>query len=344
VGRVVSAAPANLRRRMSERRREKLRALSALIACGLNLSWAALGIGVHPSTASRWRKREANGESLARRRGPRVQPLSAAVSRQAVHLVEEMHGLIGAEALRHSVAGLTRRAAAEIKTDTCRLMERDRRQGSARVTIASPGVLRGFDVMELGRREEHRHALIAADGCVPYRTSWIVASRYDGATVAEMLRRDFDTCGPPLVLRLDRATSHDVPEVRDLLETHDVLALHGPAYYAPYYGQLERQNREHREWLATSPGALDLDAMMAALNRLWRRSTLGWRTAEELWQRRPMINVDRAALAADVNERARRLRRRLNATTKTQDLAWRLAVKRELINRGLLRIEKGGWC
>jgi hypothetical protein len=340
----VRVPPANLRRRMSERRRERLGALSALITCGLNLSWAALGIGVHPSTALRWRKREANGESLVRRRGPRVQPLSTAGARAAAHLVEQMHGLIGAEALRHSVAGLTRRAAAAIKADTCRVMERDRKEGAARVAITSPGVLRGFDVMELGRREEHSHALIAADGCVPYRTSWVVASRYDGVTVAEMLRRDFETCGPPLVLRLDRATSHDVAAVRDLLETNHVLALHGPAYYAPYYGQLERQNREHREWLAASLGAVDLDAMMAALNRLWRRSTLGWHTAEELWQGRPMVNVDRDALAADVNERARRLRRRLNATTKTQDLAWRLAVKRELIKRGLLRIEKGGWC
>jgi hypothetical protein len=340
----VSAEPANPRRRISESRREKLAVLSALIADGLSLSWAALGIGVHPSTASRWRKREANGETLARRRGPRVQPLSAAVVSAAAHLVEDMHGLIGAEALRHSVAGLTRHAAAEIKTHTCRLMERDRRQGSARVTIASPGVLRGFDAMQLGRRDEHIHALIAADGCVPYRTSWAVTSCYDGAAVAEILRRDFETSGPPLVLRLDRATSHDVPAVRDLLETNHVLALHGPAYYARYYGQLERQNREHREWLAASPGVVDLEAMMAALNRLWRRGTLGWHTAEELWQRRPRIDVDRTALAEDVTERARRLRRKLNVPTRAHDLAWRLAVERELINRGLLRVEKGGWC
>ena len=341
----MSGARASRPRRTGERRQEKLGALSALLARGLTLSWAALGIGVHVSTASRWRKREASGVPLARRRGPRRRPLSVAVCSEAAHLVQEMHGLIGAEALRHSVPGLTRRAAADIKANTCRAMERERRLGAERVTIAAPGVLRGFDAMELGRRGLDRsYALIAADGCVPYRTSWLLASRYDGGAVAETLRRDFDTFGAPLVLRLDRATPHDVPAVCELLDANQVLALHGPSYYAPYYGQLERQNREHREWLAASRGPVDLDAMMAALNGRWRRSTLGWNTAQELWQRRPLIDVDRNALAEDVNDRATRLRRKLNASPSPQDLSWRIAVKQALVSRGLLRIEKGGWC
>jgi hypothetical protein len=337
----VSGARGSQPRRTGERRREQLDALSALLSRGLTLSWAALGIGVHVSTASRWRKREANREPLARRRGPRVRPLSVVVCSEAAHLVQEMHGLIGAEALRHSVPGLTRRAAADIKTDTCRAMERARRQGAQRVTLAAPGILRGFDAMELGGRG---HALIAADGCVPYRTSWAVTARYDGRAVADILQRDFDTFGAPLIMRLDRATSHDVPAVRDLLAANHVLLLHGPSYYARYYGQLERQNREHRAWLAASREPLDLDAMMAALNRGWRRCTLGWNTAQELWQRRPVIDVNRTALADDVNGRAARIRRKLSAPSAPQDLPWRIAVKQELINRGLLRIEKGGWC
>src|SRR5262249_59813378 len=119
---------------------------------------------------------------------------------------------------------------------------------------------------------------------------------YDGRAVAEVLQRDFETCGPPVVLRLDRATAHDVPPVRELLETHRVLALHGPAHYARYYGQLERQNAEHRQWLAVTPEPVDIDAMMATLNGRWRRSTLGWHTAQELWESRPVIDVDRQAL------------------------------------------------
>ena len=274
-----------------------------------------------------------------------MRPITVAACSEAAHLVQESHGLMGAEALRHSVPALTRRAAADIKNDTCRLMERERRMRAQRVTVVEPGILRGFDAMELGGRGPgQRHALIAADGCVPFRTSWALASHYDGRAVADLLGRDFDTFGAPLILRLDRATSHQVPAVRELLDAHRVLALHGPAYYARYYGQLERQNREHRAWLAASRGPVELDAMMATLNGRWCRGTLGWHTAQELWQARPSIDVDRQALADDVNDRAARLRRKLHATPAPQDLAWRLAVKQALVNRGLLRIEKGGWC
>jgi len=316
----------------------------ALLGGGVTLGWAALAIGVHASTASRWRRREGRGEALARQRGPRRRPLTVSACSEAAHLVQETHGLIGAESLRHTLPGLTRRVAAEIKRDTCRALERERRRSAQRVTVTVPGIVRGFDSMELCRPgEPRRHALIAADGCVPFRTSWTVATRYDGGAVADILRRDFDRFGPPLVLRLDRARCHDVPAVRELLDANHVLALHGPSHYARYYGQLERQNREHREWLAASAPPVDLDLMMNALNTR-PRGTLGWRTADELWRARPRIEVDRQAFADDVSARAGRLRQSLDVPQAPQDLAWRLAVKQALIDRRLLTIEKGGWC
>jgi hypothetical protein len=256
-----------------------------------------------------------------------------------------MRGLIGAETLRHSVAGLTRRAALAIKSDTCRALERERRAAAERVVVSAPGILRGFDAMELGSRgRDSRYALVAADGCVPFRTTWDAVPRYDGRAVFELLRRDFDTFGAPLLLRMDRARAHDVPAVRDLTAQNHVLVIHGPSYYAPFYGQLERQNQEHRQWMAASTGPLDLDGMMAALNGRWRRSTLGWCTAQELWIGRPAIDVDRIQLADDVHERAARLRATLHVPPTPQDLAWRIAVKQALAERGLLKVEKGGWC
>jgi hypothetical protein len=190
-----------------------------------------------------------------------------------------------------------------------------------------------------------RHALIAADGCVPYRTSWAISERYDGRAVAALLDHDFTTNGAPLVLRMDRATSHTVPAVDQILCQHSVLPLQGPPYYARYYGQLERQNREHRAWLGDCSAAPeDFEAMMAALNESWRRATLGWCTAGELWRQRPTLDVDRKQLFRDVHERAARLARRLDSTPRARDIAWRLAVKQALVERGLLRVENGGWC
>ena len=114
------------------------------------MAWAALAMGVHASTASRWRGRESRGEPLAKRRGPHRQALSVAACSQAVQAVQETHGLIGAEALRQSVDGLTRRTAAEIKHDTCRVMERERRQNVERIIVAAPGIVSYADGERFG--------------------------------------------------------------------------------------------------------------------------------------------------------------------------------------------------
>ena len=90
--------------------------------------------------------------------------------------------------------------------------------------------------------------------------------------------------------------------------------------------------------------AARLDTMMVALNGRWRRSTLGWSTAEELWKRQPAIDLDRNELAEDVHVRAAHLREKMQVASSPQDLAWRIAVKQTLVRRGLLRVEKGGWC
>lgn len=341
----AEAARRRPRRRTSERR-TGLDTLRAFLSRGVPTVWAARGVGVHRSTALRWLRRGRDGETLAHKRGPHVALLSTAMRDAGTTVVRDLHGLVGADALRHSVPGLTRRAAAHIKRTACRELERERRSSAQRVVVAAPGVVRGFDAMELcAAGRPRRHALIAADGCVPYRTSWSISERYDGPAVAALLDHDFTTNGAPLVLRMDRATSHAVPAVHQILCEHGVLPLQGPPYYARYYGQLERQNREHRDWLSGRTGdPADFEAMMAALNDQWRRATLGWCTAGELWRRRPSLHVNRKQLFRDVHERAARLARRLDSTPRVRDTSWRLAVKQALVERGLLRVENGGWC
>ncbi len=149
---------------------------------------------------------------------------------------------------------------------------------------------------------------------------------------------------------MDRARSHQVPEVRDIVRAYDVLVLHGPPRHPGYYGQLERQNREHRAWLDAN-GPVDPDELAAVseqlrhrLNILWRRPTLGWRTAQDLWDQRPKLDVDRAALREEVREYAARLRRASATRDATCDLAERLAIEHALTTRGYLKRQPGGWC
>jgi hypothetical protein len=304
----------------------------------LGLTTAAETVGVDRGTLRRWRWRHSRDLPLARQRGPRPLPISEAAHAQAAMTVRELRGLVGVEALHHGCPGLTRRGAARIKAETCAAMERERRASAARVEVSAPGVVRGFDSMEIGRIG---HLLVAADGAMPFRTFWSLEPRYDGDSVARMLAADFACHGAPLVVRFDRARQHDVPTVRHVLTAHGVLALHGPPRHPQYYGQLERLNRDQREWLRGDAGEVNqitIDDMMRSLNNRWPRRKLGWTTAAREWSTRPTINVDRVQLRKEAEERFGRLVARDNVKPS---LGWRLAVEQALTARGLLRVTPG---
>lgn len=149
---------------------------------------------------------------------------------------------------------------------------------------------------------------------------------------------------------MDRATAHDAPGVRALLAAHAVLVLHGPPHYPRFYGQLERQNREHRAWLAALPVLCSedlqpcLEELRVSVNAIWKRRTLGWRTATEVWQSRVPLSVDRQALREEVQERTAHLVRVLQRCGQPADLAERLAIEQTLASHGYLRQQLGGWC
>jgi transposase InsO family protein len=240
--------------------------------------------------------------------------------------------------------------AAAIKEETLCAIERDRVNACQRITITEPGVVRGFDQKWLETTEGLKPALVCADSAIPYRTHIVLADAYDEASVIATLEADFEANGPPLVLRLDRASVHRTPRVDRLLRRYRVLRLHGPPRTPRYYGQLERQNREHEAWvsagrvLAPRELAADLTRMRDALNDRWPRRTLQWRTAADVWRTRAPLAVDRDALAQEVDERAARILTTLRSNALDADVARRFAIEHSLESRGLLRRRGGIEC
>lgn len=295
---------------------------------------AARALGISVATLRRWLGRLALGQALRHPRGGVPAPVAPAVDRAVREHVRALGGLVGAASLAHSVVGVSRRAASRIKRDELMTIERERKAECDHVEVTRAGVMRGFDAMYL----RAGFALVAADAHVPFRTSARHVPTYDAESVAAALADDFTRHGAPLVLRLDRLSCHDAEPVLSVLHSFGVLSLHGPAHHPLYYGQLERQNLEHRQWLNLHDASDPLlSAMTTALNRLWRRPTLGWRTAEEVWINQPPLDDDRDELHEDVRERtARRC-----AEGIAPDMAKRLAIEQALITRGYLRITTG---
>lgn len=322
-------------------------------AIGLTATLAAAVLGTSASTLRRWSARRRAGLVVRRKPGPLPgrRPLDERVVAQVEDLVRTTHGLAGAASLARSVSGVSRRAAAQIKSETLTAIERERRAACTSVTVTQLGVMRAFDQLWVPTTEGHRPVLVSSDACVPYRTSLVVADRYDSGAVARAVDEDFRRHGAPLVWRADRASCHRTDEVDEVLSAWGVLRLHGPAHLARFYGQLERQNREHRGWLAScvpaAPGELAqiTERMRHALNDLWRRRSLGWMTAAEKWATRVIPCDNRAQLRASVAERAARLRRDEHLRDHRDALlVERLAIEQTLTQRGYLRQQPGGWC
>ena len=155
----------------------------------------------------------------------------------------------------------------------------------------------------------------------------------------------------PILRDRIKASAHRTDAVRELLDAHGVLLLHGPPHHPCFYGQQERQNREHRAWLDAT-GELEPDdlvsaseTMRRALNERWPRRSLGWMTAADKWAIRIVPCDDRTQLRASVADRASQLRCDGDPNGLDDPLAIeRLAIELTLRQRGYLRTELGGWC
>jgi hypothetical protein len=324
-----------------EPRLDILQAVQRMHALGLTLERAAWLAGVASCTERRWRRHPC---ALRRQR----HPLAPAVRTHAESVIRELHGLIGAAALSHDIVGLSRRTAARIKADTLRALERERQARLKHLTVSQPGVMRGIDAMHLTTCDGPRYALIAADAAVPYRTCAAVAVHYDTQLVVRLLEQDISQNGAPLVLRADRARAHDAPKVRELLAHHHVLMLHGPPRYPCFYGQLERQNREHRAWLGAladpsgQPMEDLLEKMLHCLNTFWPRRRLAWATAADIWNARQPISAKmRYTFEKEVHDRTQRMACQLESRGKPADLAERLAIEQTLTRMRYLQQQTG---
>lgn len=325
--------------------RRKLAQVTTMRELGLRKDTASALVGTSRATVRRWAWRHRHGWMLRRRRGPSDTLATVEALATAVEIVRDLRGEIGAEALAHA-AGLTRRQAAVVKAEVVRDLEAERKARCGHVSVKRPGVVRGFDQLVVRTSHGQAYALISADASVPFRTSVHTTDAYDAEAVAKAIEKDIRENGAPLVWRADRCAAHRTDLVKETLEAHGVFALHGPPRHPQYYGQLERQNVEHRALLAWSDGFHGLEELdsemrqvLVALNELRCRRRLHWRTAAQAWASRPMVTPqERAKFADQVYAGLSRIE---NADTMEPERAMRLALEQALVNQGYLAITWG---
>ena len=87
---------------------------------------------------------------------------SSDVVQAAIANARELRGLVGADSLRRTHSGLSRRQAAAIKRETMTRLERERRDACRRVVVTTPGITPRLrcDGSPVGRTEP-RDVLVA---------------------------------------------------------------------------------------------------------------------------------------------------------------------------------------
>src|SRR5262249_27462622 len=117
-GKKAKEPPGEQKEEPEGERRRKLDEVEAMRQSGCRAARAANAMGVHEATVRRWRVRERGGAPLVRRACARASTLAAGVAERASELVRALNGQLGAEALRRSVPGLSRRHAARLTPET----------------------------------------------------------------------------------------------------------------------------------------------------------------------------------------------------------------------------------
>jgi hypothetical protein len=213
-----------------------------------------------------------------------------------------------------------------------------------RYEVTAPNVMWSEDGTGFKEDGEKRELLVVQDECSRCKlNSRFVNGPASAKDEYACLKEAFQEHGAPLVLKRDGHSIYQEKEVLDLLDEHGVLSLVGPAYYPMYNGKKERSMRDfktfERNMRRHGPKGTFLiqriDAAKHDLNDVRPRPMLGGRTAREVYENTPRVDVDRAQLRKEVDLRESQLKAAARSR-KELDSARRRAIEQVLLSYGLL--------
>lgn len=215
---------------------------------------------------------------------------------------------------------------------------------SKRYEVTAPGVMWSEDGSGFKDNGRKRELLVLQDECARYKANHRLA---DGPAKAldvnEYLEEAFKRFGAPLVLKHDGDPIFLEKEVQKTLERHGVVDLTGPAYYPKYNGKKERSMRDiktfERAMRRHGPKVTTLeyriDAAIHDLNEVRPRPVLGGRTAREVFEHTPRVQVDRTRFRKEVDFKESQLKTAARSR-KERMSARRRAIEEVLFLYGLL--------
>lgn len=336
-------------------RRSAVEAGRFLVLEGEGRGRAAAALGIHPRTLRRWEEGFELKRGIWVPRGRRVER-SSLESREGVALAAELFGPgVSARLLLRLFDRMPRREVIEILTEYRLAYAREHPLLLQALSWRWPGAVWAMDhAVAPGPKGERKGRILAVrDLGSGYQILWLLVEDETARVVIGALKRCFEVCGAPLVLKSDSGPAFISRVMAGFLRSCEVKHILSPPRRPQYNGSVEasirwlkvRTEREARA--AGRPGAWrreDMERARREANAALRRRV---GVAEELWLAREPIGEDvRRAFTATVarEELAVLSERGLGAGDDLPVLLRRAvsrqAIRRALVAHGILHIER----
>ena len=344
--------------RQSDRRRQEILArrqavcvFEELRARGRPCRQLADALGIVPRTLAQWRRRHQSAPTTPWRGRPVKE--SSWLERHAVlEVLDDFGPRVGLPSLRTLFPNLARSELIELQRAYRAYYRSTHRISQERLKWSGPGRVWAVDHSDPPRPIDGTYpAMIAvrdlASGC---QLAWLPVPDEEAVSTAVVLSTLFAEHGPPLILKSDNGSAFRSELVQELLERHRVVWLPSPVRTPRYNGSCEAgigSMKVRTLFLAAAASRVgtwssdDLEAARRQANALARPNDSAGPVPDDAWSARsPITDVERTQFRLVVDRHRATINQRHPVLEVTSYLVHRQAVRRALVELGLLSINR----
>jgi transposase InsO family protein len=351
---VAQTRQSDRRRRESLARRQAVCVFEELRARGRRCRQLADALGVVPRTLAQWRRRHRTAPATPWRawRGRPVKESSWLERHAVLEVLDDFGPRVGLPTLRSLFPDLARSELIELQKAYRAYYRNTHRISQERLKWTSPGRVWAIDHSVPPRPIDGAYPAILAvrDLASGSQLAWLPVPAEQARSTAVVLTTLFAEHGPPLVLKSDNGSAFRSELVQELLDRHRVVWLPSPVRMPRYNGSCEAgigSMKVRTLFLAAAASRVgtwssdDLETARRQANALTRPDDSTGPVPDDAWcARSPIADAERTQFRLAVDRHRATIDQQHSALDTISYLVHRQAVRRALVELGLLSITR----
>lgn len=339
------------RRQESLARRQAVCVFEELRARGRPCRQLADALGVVPRTLAQWRRRHRTAPTMLWRGRP-VKEASWLERHAVLEVLDDFGPRVGLPSLRTLFPNLARSEVIELQRAYRTYYRSTHRISRERLKWSGPGRVWAIDHSQPPCPIDgvYPAALAVRDLASGCELAWLPVPDEGAASTTVVLSTLFAEHGPPLILKSDNGSAFRSELVQELLERHGVIWLPSPVRTPRYNGSCEAgigSMKVRTLFLAAAASRVgtwssdDLETARRQANALTRPDDSTGPVPDDAWSARsPITDAERTQFRLAVNRHQATIDQQHSVLDTTSYLVHRQAVRRALVELGLLSITR----